>query len=96
MNVIVDSNIELRSNIKETRQLIDYKSSKAYKNKILKQQEWLKSKWETVLYITTESDFNKYTAPYKLEISDFEQQEVDAELEWLTNLEKWERYLFGK
>jgi len=39
MNVIVDSNIELRSNIKETRQLIDYKSSKAYKNKILKQQE---------------------------------------------------------
>lgn len=76
--------------------MIDHKSSRAYKNKILKRQEWLKSKWETVLYITSESDFNKYTAPYKLEISDFEQQEVDTELEWLTNLEKWERYLFGK
>lgn len=96
MDEIAIDNLKLKDSIDQRREFISYKSSKAYKNRILKEQEGLKSKGETVLYITTQADYEKYTAPYKLEISEVPEKTIDPELEGLTNIEKWERFLFGR
>ena len=49
--------------IEEWNDIIEYKSSKAYKKKVQKQELWLKQKWETVLFLTTEETYEKYTNP---------------------------------
>lgn len=72
------------------------KSTRAHRNTVLKDQFSKKTKWETVLYITTEAEYEKFTSPYRLEINEIIQEEIDQELEWMTNLEKWNRFLFGK
>lgn len=58
---ISELNTNIRDTIDKTTALIDYKSSLAYKNKILKEQQSLKNKGEQVLYVTSEEKFNKYT-----------------------------------
>lgn len=71
------------------------KSTRAHRNAVLKDQFSRKTNGETVLYITTEAEYEKFTSPYRLEINEIIQEEIDEELEWLTNLEKWNRFLFG-
>lgn len=95
MREIWDSNTEFREKIAYGLDIVAYKNTSAYKNKRIKQEQWMKNKGEQVLYITTEADYNKFTAPYKLELSDIEQEEIDDELEGLTNIQKWNRFLFG-
>ncbi len=40
---------------------IEYKNTKAYKNKVLKEEQWLKNKWENVIYLIEERKYEKYT-----------------------------------
>lgn len=93
---MAESNDTARLTILENRNLVTYKTTRAYRNKLLKEQSGKKTKGEQVLYITTEQEYEKYTAPYKLELSDIPEEIIDPELEGLTNIEKWERFLFGK
>jgi hypothetical protein len=53
-------NQEISMKIDEAESLIDYKTTRAYKNKILKEQQGLKSKGEKVVYLTSEQKYNKY------------------------------------
>ena len=46
---------------KTALETIEYKQSKAYKNMVLKEQQSLKNKWEKVIYLTTQKNYNKYT-----------------------------------
>ncbi len=65
----INSNIEyikklttdVEEKIESAKKIIEYKTSKAYKNKILKEQQSFKNIWEDVIYFTTEENFNKYT-----------------------------------
>ena len=93
---IVTSNVSIGEKIELKKEEIEYKTSKPYKNKILKSEQWLKSKWEKVLYITSEADFNKFTKPYESNYQDIDQEAINDELEWLTNIEKWKIFLFGE
>jgi len=56
-------NQEISSKIDEAESLIDYKITRAYKNKILKEQQGLKNRKEKVVYLTTEQKYNKYVKP---------------------------------
>lgn len=58
----MELNEEISKKIKEANNLIWYKSSNAYKNKILKEQQWYKNKWEIVVFLTNEQRFNIYTS----------------------------------
>ncbi len=51
----------IKEKIKTAKEIIEYKSSKAYKNKILKEQQSFKNKWEIVVYLTTQSKYEKFT-----------------------------------
>lgn len=58
---ISNLNQEIKKKIEEAEKIIVYKSSKAYRNKILKEQQSYKNKWEEVIFITTEKNYNKFT-----------------------------------
>lgn len=62
INNIILLNESLRDKIVYTRETIEYKSSKAYIDKILKQEQNKKNPREIVLFITPEKQFNKYTS----------------------------------
>lgn len=55
------TNIEFVSQIKNTKQILENKNTRAYKNKILKSDRSTKNKGEEVVYLIEEEIYNKYT-----------------------------------
>jgi cell division protein FtsL len=96
-------NQEISLKINEAESLIDYKTTRAYKNKILKEQQGLKNKWEKVVYLTSEQKYNKYIKP---ELSSWEEWGKRPEIKILspedklinsmTNYEKWMYFIFNQ
>ncbi|MDP2090916.1 MAG: hypothetical protein Q8K30_04955 [Candidatus Gracilibacteria bacterium] len=58
---IKELNIQIKEKINISEKIIRYKSSLAYKNKILKEQQSFKNIGEKVVYLTTENIYNKFT-----------------------------------
>ena len=104
----INSNIEylseltgkLEDRIDTAKSIIEYKSSLAYKNKILKEEQSLKNKGEKVIYLITESNYEKYTTP-NTSISGNQTEEItlseqESLINTMTIYEKWVYFLFGK
>jgi hypothetical protein len=80
--------------------LIEYKTTKAYKNKILKAEQQLKNKWEEVTYVVTEERFKKFTSPEDsnawkqkvTEVLDSRQEKIKT----MTNFQKWVFFIFER
>ena len=92
-------NQEIEQKIIEWNKIIDYKSSNAFKNKILKEQQWYKNKWELVTYLTSEQVYNTYTSEIKDTITQISMQEDNddnLEIKNMTIFEKWLNLLFNK
>ena len=74
--------------------VIEYKQSSAYKNMILKEEQWLKNKWEKVVYLTTQENYNKYTQEVSFEKT---QEEIEVKTykptDNMTIKEKWNHFL---
>lgn len=93
-------NKEIEIKIKNTNEMIEYKTSSAYKNKVLKEQQWFKNKAETVIYLTSEDKYNKFTqdlTEYKDEIDKItSEQEININTKEMSIYEKWIYFLFKK
>jgi len=61
IEAITSINNIIKNKIYQAEEIIEYKSSKAYKNKVLKEQQSFKNKWETVIYLTSQSKYEKFT-----------------------------------
>lgn len=92
-------NVEISEKIEEANNIIEYKSSNAYKNKILKEQQWFKNKWELVTYLTSEQVYNTYTSDIKDTITEMAIEGIEnenQEIKEMTVYEKWIYLLFNK
>jgi hypothetical protein len=90
INDIKEWNITLKS-------IIEYKSSPAYINKVLKEQQSKKNKWEKVIYIISENKYNKFTKNnYNKPIIIESQEEKNSFTSWMTIYQKWVYFLFKK
>jgi len=93
-------NKEIEIKIKNTNEMIEYKTSNAYKNKVLKEQQWFKNKAETVIYLTSEDKYNKFTqdlTEYKDEIDKItSEQDINISTKEMSIYEKWIYFLFKK
>ena len=73
---------------------IEFMQSTAYKNMVLKEQQSLKNKWEKVVYLTTQENYNKYTQEI-----DYEKKEIEIEVRSykptgnMTIPEKWKHFI---
>ncbi len=76
---------------------IEYKSTKAYKNRVLKEDQWLKNKGEKVIYLITEKKYDIYTKKtVEPEIENVIFSEEESTVSTMTIFEKWIFFLFGK
>lgn len=95
---IVALNHDIKTTIDRAEETITYKSTKAYRNKILKEQQGLKNRGEEVLYLTSESTYNRYVNNHTLTEEAVPQTgiEKNSVTESMTNYERWVYFLFKK
>lgn len=90
---ISNINQDIKNSIDEAKDIIDYKSTLAYRNRLLKEEQWLKNKKEKVMYLTDEKKYKKFTDSNFIENyekSIVKQQEFENdELKNKTNIQKW-------
>ena len=99
IDYIINLNKEIEKKIEFANEIINYKTSKAYKNKILKEQQWYKNKWENVVLLMPEERYNTFTKelnPLKDEIVEAVISEENSNLEEMTIPEKWIYFIFKK
>ncbi len=90
-------NNDIKNKIKDAEGIIKYKSSLAYKNKILKEQQSYKNKWEEVIYLTTQSIYNTFITN-KIEKKDIiEDIKIkDSKIDNMNIKQKWLYLIFKK
>lgn len=92
-------NTDIKSKIKEAEELIEYKKSKSYKNKILKTEQLLKNEAENVVYLTNEDEYNKFTTTVSKKTQEIKKDEKIEE-KWETYgmsiYQKWIYFIFKK
>ena len=98
IELLADLNKEISASINTAGKIIDYKSTKAYKNKILKGEQWLKNKGEKVAFLIDEVQYNKYTAqtPNIVSQTTVDIPEGDNILNTMNIRQKWIYYIFKK
>lgn len=97
ISYITKLNEELRKWINKADSIIKYKKSKAYINKVLKEQQSLKNKAELVVYLTTEQKYNKYTQKIEnKEIINNTKTEINNITSSMNIYQKWVYLIFWK
>ncbi len=98
IKIISNLNKQIEDNIKKASEIIEYKKSRAYRNKILKQDSGLKNKGEIVVYLVKEDKYNKFVKKQvKINtIEDLKKQEINSNTYNMTIYQKWMWFLFKK
>ncbi len=90
-------NQSIKERIDEAEDIIKYKSSVAYKNKVLKEQQSYKNKWEKVVYLTAEKVYNKFTKENVIIENKVEvKKEENSVIHNMNIFEKWMYFIFKK
>ncbi len=86
--------------IKEAQEILENKSTLAYKNKILKAQQWLKSPGEEVIFLISEEKYNKYTQERNNNPNQIQATpnllEEDSLIQTMTIYQRWIYLIFWK
>lgn len=102
---LINSNIEylnientkISSNIDNYKRTLDYLNTESYKNKVLKEEQWMKNKWEKVVYITSESQYTKFIKTTEKKVTDTDEESTQTNIyDNMTNFEKWIYFIFKK
>jgi len=97
---LINSIKEIKYGIIESIDLIEYKKTPAYINKILKSQQWLKNKWEIVIYLTPEKKYNKFTNIETIKktilYKENNNHTSDNTTKYMTIFSKWLYFIFNK
>lgn len=93
---IKSSIVDIEKDIEKIDSLIEYKKSNAYINKVLKQEQNYKNKWEKVIYITSKEEYDKYTIKNVEIKKDEVVEEKENKIKSMTIHQKWIYFIFKK
>lgn len=102
---LINSNIEylnientkISSHIDNYKRTLDYLNTESYKNKVLKEEQGMKNKWEKVVYITSESQYTKFIKTTEKQVADTDEEATQTNIyDNMTNFEKWIYFIFKK
>lgn len=85
---------ELTEKIKQAESIIEYKSTTAYRNKVLKEHEWLKNKWEKVLTLITEKKYEKFTTPPEENLQNIVLWEITSTENLIATMNIYQRWIY--
>ena len=87
---------EIKEYLISANETIEYIDTKAFKNKVLK-EDWKKMKWEELIVLTTQKEYNKFS--WKIIIwkpETTEQIKKENITKSMTNFQKWVYFLVKK
>lgn len=88
------------SQIQTAREVLENKNTRAYKNKVLKSEQGLKSPGEKVVFLITEEKYNKYTQTQKIDQTSSNIPEdlltETSLIDTMTIYQKWVYFLWKK
>ncbi len=94
---LYETNKNIDTKIKEKKEEIAYKSSTSYKNRILKEDEQLKNKWEKVISLISEEKLKIYTSENEnTSDNSIVMTEYEQKISTMTIFQKWIFFLFNK
>ncbi len=103
---LINSNIEylnkenkiISLHVENYKDTLDYLNTESYKNKVLKEEQWMKNKWEKVIYITSESQYTRFVKTNEKQTTNTNQEEIVEKKIYdnMTNFEKWIYFIFKK
>lgn len=100
MQNLTELNMTYIEKIKSAQDILENRSTRAYKNKILKSEGWRKNPWEKVVYLISEEKYNKYTKSWETvdDETPILQSLLDEKslLATMTIYEKWVYLIFWK
>lgn len=73
---------------------LEYISTNSYKDKILKENQWLINEWEKVIFITNKDIYSNFTM--KKEQNKFKMEVNKKNYDSMSIFEKWMYFLFKK
>jgi cell division protein FtsL len=86
----------LTQDIKKNKETLEYLNTRAYKNKILKEEQSMKNKGEKVIFITNEEIYNTYTKEELIIPSEIQETQEQLFYESMSIYERWMYFLFKK
>ena len=95
IDVIESTNTTMEKDISDYKEELEYISTKAYKNKVLKEEQAMKNKGEVVIFITNEDKYNKFSKDETLSSTPVVQVEKKIQ-DSMDIFEKWMYFLFKK
>lgn len=95
IEVIEHNNTKMTQEIVSYKQNLDYINTKAYKNKVLKEEQSMKNKGEKVIFITNEEKYNTFSLQTTGEETPILQVEKKIQ-DSMDIYEKWIYFLFKK
>lgn len=95
INIIQDNNTNMDTTIDSYKEKLEYISTKAYKNKILKEEQSMKNKGESVIFITNEDKYNTFSKEPEPTIPQVVVPQSKIQ-DGMTIFEKWIYFLFQK
>jgi len=95
---ISEINKNIKDKIEEAEKIIKYKRSLAYINKVLKEQQSFKNKWEDVVYLTSEKVYNTFAVENTSTWIVIEEEIIinDSKTDNMNIYEKWIYFIFKK
>lgn len=102
INEITDTNADLLEKITSTERELDQKMTLAYKNKVLKTEQWLKNTWEEALYLISEERYKMFTEEQDIENLEIQRSiserigDTEKLIASMTIYERWMYFLFWR
>jgi len=95
IEIIQKNNLAMIAQIEKNKETLEYINTKAYKNKVLKEEQAMKNKGEVVIFITNEDKYNKFSKETS-EIEVLPVKEEKSIQDTMEIKEKWIYFLFNK
>lgn len=93
---IEDENSKVSKEIETNKNSLEYLASNAYKNKILKEEQWYKNRWENVIFITNESEYNLYTKQDEIKVESNQTYKEKNIYDSMNIKQRWIYFIFNK
>lgn len=96
IDYLEQENSKIAAEIKKNKETLEYLNTRAYKNKLLKEEQSLKNKWEKVIFITNEETYNTFAKDSQVQLQQVYEEEKTNIYDTMTIFQKWMYFLFKK
>jgi cell division protein FtsL len=94
IDYLEQENSKIAAEIKKNKEMLEYLNTRAYKNKLLKEEQSLKNKWEKVIFITNEEMYNTFAKEPTTQLQEIYKEEKINIYDSMTTFERWMYFLF--